>query len=1112
MSGVTTNLLTTGFGRKGRIARKLSNEGFVLKRTPFRKWVVTALGLLPLAVLLFILFAGDKTLEVRMLYATQGDTFDPAAYGQLRQSLLAGLVLEKQDLGRLSERKLHDYDTIYLDPSLHRSLTDAQRQSLEAYVRGGGHLFLENAFATDFEPEFLGAARLVDVPAPERKALPTAAGATLWTYPGVDADLSGIQQVLRTFADTFFRHDTDGTLSRFSWGKGMVPSTARTLVEMNGISLYTVNRYGEGSVFLSGTLLPNRYYLTGYDLNSGMDPALGFAKLAAEENAAIKPTTGALYFDRNQLPVEPYFHFTFAAGNALLRTEYAAYVSKLKLGYSVKKTLGPYGGLAMAYQNHFEAMEAIRDGEGIQWAELLKKYQQIPSFSLVRSAFTWGRWQESVVVHLNTGTNEKPAFAGETPNSFYSSGTRLLADGAPIRLAAYPEYRSLGDPITLPVRAVPALADLNGDGRLDLAVGSSDGGLYLYPGGAAGGEAYAAQQLPAGQAAPLSFGPREPLRDTGGAALTAGGSYAGVAAYDLNADGRPDLLIGRADGTLAVAYGAAGGRFTAPAPLLGGGQPIHAAAPLAAAVGDVTGDGIPDLVVGDGGGAVTLFAGARGAGGALTFGRGQALFRLPAAFAAPSVRDMDGDGLADLVVGGLEGDLRVYLQQRDSAGAMAWREAGVVEGATLNQLGNHALVGGHNAVPLWADLNGDGRDDLIVGQLEFSAPHPIDDEGFPYKKQLADFIRYSAEHRLELYPHLFFHQYTSDAQEKQEIALHRQAFDKLGIPWKQTGTNQHTWRINNPDRTQTFANEREADIWFNFGFKPSFIKADPRLGVEYNWGLPFLMTDASGTPDLKRPMMLYTPAPVLRTDPATSTKDLFEAYVANDMPIDYFEHIEYHFPLRVNELLEFVRYLDELRHAHNYNFMTETQMARTFLNTMTTDVKLHRPWTDAVTLRLQRLLGRQADPRFTATPDTAKVPEQAAEYRGTLGLVVELGSAYAGRQPVTDAAVRDLRGGKLYLGAPGSVDVRFAKPDAAPANDATLHMRRVNVPYTLDAVPGRWKLGLNAAGMQQVKLQSATPLVIEGPDVDVRHNEADGTYTVTHYGDPVELTITWSRP
>ncbi|MEK8131784.1 VCBS repeat-containing protein [Paenibacillus filicis] len=1116
-------------------------------RTPFRKVVVTALVLLPLAVLLFVLFPMEKRLEVRMLYATQGDAFDPSAYGQLKQSLLAGLSLDKHQLTGLSTRQLNDYDTIYLDPSLHRTLTDDQRLALEAYVRGGGHLFLENEFATDFDPAFLGAAEVIDVPAPAKTQLPAAPGDSLWSYPGVDADVLGVQQVLQTFADTFFRHDTQGSLSRFSWGKGIKPSTAQPIVTMNGLTLYSVNRVGSGTVFLSGTLLPNRYYLTGYDLQSGMDPALGFDRLAAEDNAALKPSVGALYFDRNQLKTDPYFHFTFAAGNELLRTEYAAYVSKLKLGYSVKKVLGPYGRPAMAHQNHFEAMEAIRDGEGIQWAELLRRYKQLPSFSLVRSAFTWGRWQESVIVHLNTGTQEKPAFAGETPNSFYSSGTRVLADGQPVRLAPYPDYKSLGDAITEPVRAVPALADVTGDGRVDLIVGSSDGSIYLYPGLSGGDEAYADQQLPPGLKAPLAFGKRTALRTTGGAPLTAGSSYASVAAYDLNGNGRPDLILGRSDGSLAVAYGEAGGVFTAPVPLLGGGQPMAAAAPVAAAIGDVTGDGLPDLVVGDGGGAVTMYPGERSPGGALAFGTGQPLFRLPSAFAAPSVRDMNGDGRADLVVGGSEGDLRIYLQQVDSSGRVTWRDAGVIEGASLNQLGNHALVGGHNAVPLWYDLNGDGRDDLIVGQLEFSAPSPIDDPKFPYAEQLSAFIRYTREHGLELYPHLFFHQYTSDAQEKQEIALHRQAFNKLGIPWKNPGTNQHTWRINNPDRSQTLGNERDAGIWFNFGFKPSFIKADPRLGVEYNWGLPFLMTDASGEPDLKKPMMLYTPAPVLRTDPQYSTKDLFEAYAANDMPIDYFEHIEYHFPLREKELLEFVTYLDELRNTHSYNFMTEMQMARSFLNAKTTEVKLSRPWTDAVTLRLKRLVGMQADPRFYVTPDTSGVPQQAEEYRGTLGLVVEPGSAYSGRLPDTDSAVRDLRGGKLYFGAAQTEQVRFAKPAAASAASAAspstgdaksastvpsasaasangqaseaslpdntaLHMQRVNVPYTLHASEGHWELSLQAAGMQQVKLISPVPLQIDGPDLTVERDEASGTYTVTHFGDPVKLTITWSAP
>ncbi|WP_281882933.1 VCBS repeat-containing protein [Paenibacillus sp. YYML68] len=1081
-----------------------------MTRTNIRKLVVTVLGLLPLAVLLVVLYGGSKPLNVQLLYATRGETYDAAAYGQLKQSLLAGLQVDKRDLSTLRDGQLDDYDTIYLDPSLHQSMSDQERKLLMRYVRRGGHLFLENRFAGDFDPSFLGAAQVLDVPAPTQASLPTAPGKTLWTYPGVDADTIGVQQLVRTFADTFFRHDTEASLSRFDWGKGLVPSTARTIASMNGIALYAVNDYGEGTVFFSGTLLPSRYYITGYDLMSGMDGTLGFDKLAAEKNASIRPTAGALYFDRKQIPIEPYFHFTFSAGNALLRTEYVSFVSKKKYGFSVRKVLGPYGRPAMAHQNHFEAMEAIRDGEGIQWTDLLREHRQIPSYSLVRAAFPWGRWQESVVVHLNTGTNAKPEFAGETPNSFYSSGTRLLSDGRPIRLAPYPAYRSLGDPITEPMRAAPTVAELDGDGVVDVAVGSSDGRLYLYPGRTAPEPGYAAQQLPEGLAAPQRLGEPRVLTDTRGAPLAIG-PYAGVAAYDVNADGPADLVFGRADGTLGAALRTAGG-YAVPAALLGGGEPIRGAAPLAPAIADVTMDAVPDLVVGDAGGAVTLYEGARGPDGALVFGGGRELVRLPSPYAAPSVRDMNGDGRPDLVVGGLEGDLRVYTQQVEPGGGVTWRDAGVLEGATVNQLGSRALVGGHNAVPVWRDMNGDGRDDLIVGQLEFSEPWPIDASDFPYREQLVAFLEHSQKHRLELYPHLFMHQYTSDEQEKQEIALHKQAFEQLGVPWQLTGTNQHTWRINNPNRTQTLDNERAAGIWFNFGFKPSYIKADPRLGVEYNWGLPFLLTGADGEPSLERPMLLYTPAPVLRTDPATSTKDLFEAYAASDMPIDYFEHIEYHFPLRVPELLPFVHYLNELRDRHSYNFMTETQMARSFLNTLTTDVSLSRPWHDAVTLRLKRMLGLPAEPRFIAVPDTSRVPTEAAEYKGTLGVAVELGAAYAGRTPaVLDADVHDVRADKLYVGVTAPTEIRFARAEADPsASGARLQLLRVNVPYALEtrAAAQEWRLQLEAPGMQQVVLRApaappaahsaapaqaraaAEPMPASSPPEDAAHSAA----------------------
>jgi hypothetical protein len=1247
-----------------------------------------AIGFLLVLAALAWLANANKDLSIRMLYMTKGDSFDTAAYGQLHQSLVANLLLERQPVEKLGLRQLKAYHTVYLDPSLHDALTEQQRSMLQSYVSGGGHLFLENSLAADFPLSFIGAKELVALE-PPTQLLPsgqanvlgsqtstvgnqvtalnsqtstvgnqvtalnsqTSAAGNLATalnsqtstagnlatalnsqtsavgnlatalnsqtstvgnqvtalndqptadrltigYPEVELNLQAIQQLFRQFTDNYLQHGGLADWSHFSWGRGLLVSTAEPIATLKGAALSSLNRYGKGTVFVSSTLLPSRYYITGYDLAGGMDPTLGFTKLAETMNSNIKPSVGALYFDRNQLPLAPYFHFTFAAGSALFRSEYAAFVSKEVLGYSVKKVLGPYGRPAMSHQNHFEAIEAIRDGEGIQWAELLKKYNQLPSFSLVRSSFHWGLWQESVAVHLNTGTNEKPAFVGETPNSFYSSGTRIMSDGQPVQLARDPNYHSLGDPVLEPYRAYPALADLNGDGRPELIVGSADGSIYAYNNLGSQPEVYAGQIMPgsemqsllmeiakasgstmprgadqvqavsgagvaaqsnaghqsadqvqaaagAGVAPPDAFGKREPLRLLDGQPLQTG-PYASVAAYDLNADGRPDLVLGRPDGTLAVAYGAADGAFASPVPLLAGGQAIHAAAPVAAAVGDATADGIPDLVVGDAAGGVTLFRGQRaaardgatGAGGEapgvagapLAFEPGSLLFRLPAAFAAPSLREMNGDGRLDLVVGNSEGDLRVYTQQASGQ----WQPSGVLEGSTLNQLGNHALVGGHNSVPLWYDLNHDGKEDLIVGQLEFGMPTTVDDPHFPYAEQLKAFIEYTKARYLDLDPHVFVHNFTSDAAEKAEIALQQQAFQKLGIPWGTPGTNQHTWRINHPDPTQTLRNERDAGIWFNFGFRPANIPNEPRLGVQYNWGLPFMMTDpATGLPS-NPPMLLGTPAPVLRLDKLYSTEDLFQAYIAQDMPIDYFEHIEYKFPSGVGDLLEFVEYLDKIRTENSYNFMSETQLARAVLNTLTTRVEIYRPWSEVVVDRIKRMVGMPTNPTIRIKPLTGDVPIQAAEYKGTLGVSIERGQAYADRQLFAASDVFDWRNDKLYVGVPQTTLVRFNQP--TPVNNANPsigtnsvlntqasnqpgnnllpmpepHLLRSNVPYRLLKEKDHWTLELLSNGMQQVQLWSTSQLRIEGDELQVDQQDTGPIYTVTHFGAATTIQI-----
>jgi hypothetical protein len=1087
---------------------------FFSKRTPLYAIVLAAIAL----VLLFTLHR-DET--VRLLYATNGTGYDSSAYDGFRQSTVANLQVDRRDWNGLSLRQLRQYDAVYLDPGLHTAQGLAKADQLVDYVREGGHVFLENAFAADVPLTLLGAERLVPVQGSNRPA---------FAYPQVDADLRPMQQVFQLFSDNFFRRTGMNDLPGFAWGTGIQPTTALPLVELNGTAIVAVNAYGSGSVLLSSTFLPNRYFITGYDLTSGMDPSSGFPVLVKQYNDKLKPTPGAAYFDKTKLPLKPFFHFAFSAANAQYRSEYASFVSKRKFGFTVKKVLGPYGRPAMAFQNHFEAMPAIRDLDGIQWAEMLKEYREIPSFSLVRSTYEWGLWKETVSAQLNEGTSAQPKFHGESPNSFYGSGTHLLhassggANGTPITGARYPDYRDLAGVIDKPYRGAPALLDLNGDGRPELLLGSADGSIAVYPnlgpapggpGGAAAAEGTAGAVPP-----PDRFGEPQPLRLAGAAgassAYRAPAGFTALAA--ASAGGTPSLLVGDGSGRVAALALRADG-LAAPTPLLAAGRPVQVPGPAAPAYGDVDADGIPDLVVGDGDGRVWLYRGLDKTG--QHFAEGVQLLQIPSRFAAPAIRDMNGDGLADLVIGNNEGDLLVYTQERAAGGEKGvprFTAQGPLAGNTLNEMGTPALVGGHNSVPVWYDINHDGKDDLIVGQLEFGVPYAIDDPAFPFRRQLDEFIAYAKKNGLEIYPHLFVNNFNSSEAERQEFELHKTAFERLGLPWGNTGTNQHTWRINSLDRQQTFRNESAQGLWFNFGFKPSNVPDDPRLGYEYMWGLPFLLQPAAGGQGTQGPMLLYTPGPVLRLDPANSTEDIFQSFVTLDMPINYFEHIEPFFPANTQGLREFAAYFDKLRTAHDYNFMSEPQMARSFLTALSAQVKVQRSWAAILRDKLKDLvLGTKNGPHlsYTVKPDFSGVPAQAGAYRTALGVSVERGERLALYSLGTnDADVYTEQGGKLYLGLDRPVSLGI---QGMPNR---LHLVRSNVPFTLDrssvrtasgASADMWALHLNDAGMQQVKLYSPHPIQVTGTSADIKldiqRDEAAHTITVTHYGDPVTLRI-----
>jgi hypothetical protein len=235
-------------------------------------------------------------------------------------------------------------------------------------------------------------------------------------------------------------------------------------------------------------------------------------------------------------------------------------------------------------------------------------------------------------------------------------------------------HQILSDTVEDTVWSSPALYDVNGDGRLDILIGGDQtaGGAINWSGGEFRAISYTAGSSPSCTHCREIW--KHQLNDT---------MWSSGAIGDVDGDGRPEVVVGgghffnRPDGKKVYAWHVDDGSVVRGWPVSTAGSTMPSPA-----LGDLTGNGIPEVVASSADGWVRAYNG----NGSLRWATHLWAFspgRAGGAVASPIIADFNGDGRNDVAAGnnfgffvlsGQSGKIMTVLdkfESHDSAGAVA---------------------------------------------------------------------------------------------------------------------------------------------------------------------------------------------------------------------------------------------------------------------------------------------------------------------------------------------------------------------------------------------------------------------------------------------------------
>ncbi len=180
---------------------------------------------------------------------------------------------------------------------------------------------------------------------------------------------------------------------------------------------------------------------------------------------------------------------------------------------------------------------------------------------------------------------------------------------------------------------------------------------------------------------------------------------------DWNQDGYNDLIVGAGDGQIHYFRRQPGGSLTEMPVLFSYGDTLDLGNWAAPEVFDWNDDGLPDIIAGAGGGWLWLYLNT-GTPGIPELAEGIPIqcagYPIDLNYAYPGMADLDGDGLDDLIIGNYTGDV-IWYRNEGSIGEPLFCTSVLLQSSGVPvDLGNWAK-------PYFADWNGDGYQDIVAG-------------------------------------------------------------------------------------------------------------------------------------------------------------------------------------------------------------------------------------------------------------------------------------------------------------------------------------------------------------------------------------------------------------